>query len=135
MSNDEQEIRQLVANWMAATKAGDADKVLSMITDDVVFLLPGKMMRHDEFAAAVRAQASQVGNTGGAPPTIDGKSDVQEIKVLGDWAFMWTNLTVTVTPSGGSTTTRSGHTMTIFTKRDGKWLLARDANLLAPLGG
>ena len=42
MANDEQEIRQLVATWMAATKAGDVETVLSLIADDVVFLIPGQ---------------------------------------------------------------------------------------------
>jgi hypothetical protein len=42
-------------------------------------------------------------------------------------------LTVVVTPPGGaSPMTRAGHTLTILHKQDGKWLLARDANLLAP---
>ena len=31
---------------------------------------------------------------------------------------------------GGNRTTRAGHTLTIFRKDNGKWLLARDANLL-----
>ena len=42
MGNDEQEIRQLVATWMAATKAGDIDTVLSLMSDDVVFLVTGR---------------------------------------------------------------------------------------------
>jgi uncharacterized protein (TIGR02246 family) len=42
MQSDEQEIRQLVATWMAATKAGDIDTVLPLMTEDVVFLLPGR---------------------------------------------------------------------------------------------
>ena len=29
---------------------------------------------------------------------------------------------------------RAGHTLTVFRKTDGKWLLARDANLLSPVG-
>ena len=41
MSSDEQEIRNLVATWMAATKAGDIERVLSLMAEDVVFLLPG----------------------------------------------------------------------------------------------
>ncbi len=36
MSRDEQEIRQLVATWFAATKAGDTDTVLSLMLVDVV---------------------------------------------------------------------------------------------------
>ena len=41
MQSDEQEIRQLVSTWMAASKAGDVDTVLSLMADDVVFLMPG----------------------------------------------------------------------------------------------
>ena len=55
MQNDEQEIRQLVSTWMAATKAGDVEKVLSLMADDVVFLMPGQpVMRKSEFAVAAR---------------------------------------------------------------------------------
>jgi uncharacterized protein (TIGR02246 family) len=42
MQSDEQEIRQLVATWMAATKAGDTETVLSLMAEDVVFLMPGQ---------------------------------------------------------------------------------------------
>ncbi len=40
MQNDEQEIRELVKNWMAATKSGDIETVLGLMTEDVVFWLP-----------------------------------------------------------------------------------------------
>ena len=128
MANDEQEIRQLVATWMAATKAGDVETVLSLIADDVVFLIPGQpVMRKADFAAASRSQAS------GDAPRFDGSSEIQEIKILGDWAFMWTKLTVVITPPGAQQFTRAGHTLTILNKQNGKWVLARDANLLAPV--
>lgn len=54
MSSDEQEIRNLVATWMAATKAGDIERVLSLMAEDVVFLLPGQppMIGKSAFAAA-----------------------------------------------------------------------------------
>jgi len=63
---------------------------------------------------------------------LDGKSDIEEIQVAGDWAFAWTRLSVTITPRGpASPMRRSGHTLTIFRKQpDGKWVLARDANML-----
>ena len=41
MRDDEAEIRELVATWMAATKAGDAQAVLDLMTEDAVFLVPG----------------------------------------------------------------------------------------------
>ena len=127
--NDEEEIRDLVSSWIAATKAGDIDKVLSWMSEDVVFLVPGQpAMRKTGFAAAARAQA------GKHAPTFDGTSEIQEIKVLGDWAFMWTKLTVVVTPAGGDPPiTRSGHTLSVLRKDNGRWVLARDANMLAPV--
>lgn len=58
MINDEQEIRQLVATWMAATKAGEIETVLGLMADDVVFLLPGRppMIGKSTFAAAAPAK-------------------------------------------------------------------------------
>ncbi len=52
MQDDEQEIRNLVSTWMTATKAGDVETVLSLMSDDVVFLVPGRPpMRKADFAA------------------------------------------------------------------------------------
>ena len=131
MQSDEQAIRQLVATWMSASKAGDVEQVLSLMADDVVFLLPGQPpMRKTDFAVAARAQS------GAEAPTIDGSSEIQEIKILGDWAFLWQQLTVEVTPpNGGPSMKRAGHTLTILQKQNGQWVLARDANLLAPVAG
>jgi uncharacterized protein (TIGR02246 family) len=126
MRDDENQIRELIATWMAATKSGDIDTVLSLMTEDVVFLVPGQPpMRKADFERAARAQSGADG------PRFDGSSDIQEIEVHGDRAYMWTRLTVVVTPAGGAPPiTRAGHTLTILRKENGKWLLARDANLL-----
>jgi len=40
MTNDERAIRELVQTWMTASKAGDIQTVLSLMTDDVVFMTP-----------------------------------------------------------------------------------------------
>jgi uncharacterized protein (TIGR02246 family) len=42
MEADEREIRQVVATWMTATKAGDIETVLTLMADDVVFLIAGR---------------------------------------------------------------------------------------------
>lgn len=129
MPSDEDQIRQLVATWMTATRAGDVETVLGLMTEDVVFLIPGRApMRKEEFAAASRTPSGQAG------PKIEGTSEIQEIQVAGDWAFVWTKLSVKVTPPDGSALReRAGHTLTVLRKVDGRWLLARDANLLAPV--
>jgi uncharacterized protein (TIGR02246 family) len=128
MSDDEQQIRQLVADWRRFSQAGEVDKVLDLMTDDAVFLIAGRPapMRKADFAAASKAQ----GGVGGS--LMEGHSDIQEVQVLGDWAYMWTQLRVVVTPPGGAAPiTRAGHTLTVLRKEQGRWRLARDANLLA----
>ena len=130
MDNDEREIRQLVDTWMAATRAGDVETVMSLMSDDAVFLAAGQpVMRKADFEAAAKAQAD------GDAPQFDGRSEIHEVKVLGDWAFMWTALTVDVTPSGGTKFTREGNTLSVLRKENGKWLLVRDANTLPPMSG
>ncbi|WP_077036355.1 SgcJ/EcaC family oxidoreductase [Pelomonas sp. KK5] len=124
MDSDEQQIRALVADWMRASKAGDVDHVLGLMTEDVVFLVPGREpMRKAEFAAASRAQQGAM--------EIDGRSEIQEVSVSGDMAYAWSRLQVTVTPTGKPAIERKGHTLTVFRKENGRWRLARDANLLA----
>ena len=131
MDSDEEQIRELVQTWMSATKAGDLDTVLSLMADDVVFLIAGQPPMIGK--AAYAAAASQ-GQRDQKKPRFDGRSEIQEIKLLGDWAYMWTKLRVVVTPPGGAPSmTRAGHTLSILKKHNGKWLLARDANMLAPI--
>jgi uncharacterized protein (TIGR02246 family) len=124
MSDDERAIRDLMATWMAASKAGDHDTVLDLMTDDVVFMVPGR----EPFGQEAFAAASK----GPRPALTEGSADIVELQVLGDWAYLRNRLKVTITPPGGSPTTRSGYTLTILRKdASGRWLLARDANLLA----
>jgi len=41
-------------------------------------------------------------------------SEINEIKLLGDWAYLRNYLEVTMTPPGGVPLRRSGHTLTIL---------------------
>lgn len=125
MQQDEQAIRQLIARWLSASQAGDTEKVLSLMADDVVFLMPGQApMRGKAAYAAGQKAFSQV--------DIEARSEVQEIKVFGEWAYCWTQLAVAVTPrAGGATVKRSGHTLSVLHKQNGAWVIVRDANMLA----
>ncbi len=124
LQNDEQAIRQLVETWTRATKARDVQKVLALMADDAVFLVTGlPPMCKSDFAA---------GQAGMQQVDIDARSDIEEIKVFGEWAYMWTRLAVTVTPKdGGAPVKRAGNTLSILKKQNGAWALYRDANLLA----
>ena len=127
-SDDEAQIRALIETWMVATRAGDVEAVMGLMTDDVVFLMPGRpAMSRADFEAAAKLQA------GDADPRIDGTSEIQEVQVAGGWAFARSHLTVTITPPGGGALpiVRAGPVLSVFRKEQGRWLLARDANMLA----
>lgn len=125
MERDEQAIRKLIAAWLAASKAGEMNTVLSLMADDVVFLVPGHAPMRGKSAFAASQDALKEFE-------FDATSEVQEIKVFGEWAYCWTVLTVVVTPrKGGAAMKRSGNTLSILKKQDGEWLLFRDANMLS----
>lgn len=124
--DDEAAIRELVSAWMDATRAGDTSKVLGLMADDAVFLVAGRPpFGKREFLEAAQAQAS-------SQVRFDGHSEIEELQVLGDWAFLRSRLTVSTTQPGQAPVVRSGHTLTLLRKEDGRWRLARDANLLVP---
>jgi uncharacterized protein (TIGR02246 family) len=125
MSDDERAIRELIDTWMAASRAGDTQTVLGLMTDDVVFMVPGR----EPFGKQEFAAMSQ----GMRDVRVEGSSEIRELRVLGDWAYLRSYLQIAVTPLGGNSVKRAGYTLTILRKQpDGRWLLARDANLLTP---
>ncbi len=130
MNSDEDQIRALIMRWIEATKAGDVDTVLSLMAPDAVFLVAGQppMVGREAFEGSLRGVL--------AGHTIDSHSEVDEVTVSGDMAYYRTRLTVTVTSKHGQLPLqRTGHTLTILRKGgDGKWLLTRDANMLASPG-
>ena len=124
MSEDELAIRSAVSAWIEATQRGDIDSVLSLMTEDALFLLPDQPpMTRAAFEVASRAQAA-------AQLHIEAHSDIQEVSVEGALAYLWSRLVVTVIPPGAESMRREGHTLTVFRKVNGRWLLHRDANLL-----
>jgi uncharacterized protein (TIGR02246 family) len=125
MSTDEQAIRDVIATWLRASAAGDTATVLQLMADDVVFLVPGRPPFGKEAFAAAQSGMKQF--------RFEGTSNVREIRATGDWAYCWTDLTVVAIPlTGGPEIRRSGHTLSIFQRlANGRWVLARDANLLA----
>jgi uncharacterized protein (TIGR02246 family) len=124
---DEQAIRDLVASWLRATMAGDLPRLLNLMSEDVVFLAPGQapLRGKEAFATAFRSALQHV--------RITATSEIQEIRVSGEMAYLWNHFAVTATPLDGSPPKRRmGHTLTILCKtRHGTWILARDANMLA----
>jgi uncharacterized protein (TIGR02246 family) len=77
MTDDERAIRNLVETWIAASKAGDLETVLGLMADDVIFMAPGQKPFGKEAFAAASGKLKNVG--------FEGRSEIQEIRALGDW--------------------------------------------------
>jgi len=127
MTDDEPAIREVVETWVRASRSGDTATVLSLMTKDAVFMVPGREpFGREAFEVAAAVEGA---------PQIDGTNEIVEIQVLGDWAFTRNRIDLTVTPPASEPVRRSGYTLTLFRKEaDGRWRLARDANLLTARG-
>jgi uncharacterized protein (TIGR02246 family) len=67
MTDDERAIRDLIATWMKASREGDTDTVLPLMTDDVVFMVAGREPFGKEAFAVAATRMENV--------TIDGTSE------------------------------------------------------------
>ena len=66
-------------------------------------------------------------------PEVTADADVEEVLISGEFGVTRTRLGVRITTFDGKTSRAKGYTMTLFRKQsDGRWLFARDANLLTP---
>jgi uncharacterized protein (TIGR02246 family) len=128
-SEEKQKIRDVIDTWLRASAAGDVDTVLNLMTEDVVFLLPGQppMRGREVYAARSRAMAGKI--------RFQGRPDIQEIQLAGDYAFCWNHLSVTITPlPAGPPQNLAGNILSVFRREpDGQWRLFRDANLLTAI--
>jgi uncharacterized protein (TIGR02246 family) len=123
MSDDERAIRELIDTWMEASRRGDTETVLGLTTDDIVFMAPGhEPFGKEEFRAASETMRGV---------EMEGRVEIREIRILGDWAWIRNHIDLTVTPPSGEPVHRSGYTLSILQKgADGRWRLTRDANLV-----
>ena len=125
VQGEEHAIRQLVDTWLKASESGDVNTILTLMADDVIFMVHGREpFSKEEFVQNYKQMKGIKLKT---------ESDIQEIKVLGEWAWMRNFLKVSFMPDEGEPTKHSGYVLTILRKTsDGKWVITRDANLLTP---
>lgn len=125
--SDEHAIRNLVTAWLKATSTGDLQAMLTLMSEDVVFLTAGQppLRGKEAFTKAFRSALQHV--------RIEAASEIQEIRVAGEMAYCWNYFSVATIPlNGESPRYRKGHTLTILCKTlTGAWVVTRDANMLA----
>lgn len=125
MSDDELEIRDLVNAWHRATEAHEDQKILELMDEKAIFLAAGQpaIQGKHTFELALETMKDL---------SLETKSRIQEIKVSGDLAYCWNHLSVTLKPKfGHNVIKRTGSVLSILEKKDGKWRITRDANMLA----
>jgi uncharacterized protein (TIGR02246 family) len=122
---DTRQIRALVESWIAASMAHDLPALMGMVTDDVVFMTPGSApFGKAEFAADSERMKGVA---------IDARAEVQEIEVFGARAYIRNHVRVELTSPGQAPKRVSGYAMSVLRKEaDGRWRIARDANLVMP---
>jgi uncharacterized protein (TIGR02246 family) len=122
---DTRQIRALVDSWIAASKAHDLSALMNMMTDDVVFMTPGRAPFGKAEFVADSERMKGVG--------IDARAEVQEIEVFGPLAYVRNHVRGELTSPGQALKRVSGYAMSILRKEaDGRWRIARDANLVMP---
>jgi len=118
---DEATIRGVNPAWFKAYNAGDANSIVALYAEDAVVNAPGAPAARGhaairEFFVKDIASAAAAGITLNAGPTSD-------VGVSGDLGWEWG--TFTVTDKSGATVD-TGKFVTVFGRKDGKWLVIRD---------
>ena len=128
MESAQHEIREVHSAWIAAVNAGDLERLLTMVTDDLVLLNPGgEPLGREGFAAKFSGAHEQL--------RLHCTSELEEVVVAGEIAYTRCRDALSATPrAGGDAMQLAGYRITIYCKQpDGRWLLARDAHTLVPV--
>lgn len=122
-------IRAVVQEWLAASEAQDGERLRPLMAEDVVFLLPGRppMEGREAFMAAFRETAGR--------HRLECTWHPEEIRVHGDLGWCRSRLEVRLKMDGAPLQEMAGPTLTLFGRQHGRWVLLRDANMLAPVPG
>jgi uncharacterized protein (TIGR02246 family) len=114
-------VKQLERDWIAAEKAGDADKLSQILADDWVALGPdGSTVTKAAFIADYKSGKSKVETFEMGPMTV---------KVMGNVAVVQGSDTEKSKTEGKDSSGKYVW-MDVFEKRDGKWQAVRSQNAM-----
>ncbi|KAF0242822.1 MAG: hypothetical protein FD180_3717 [Planctomycetota bacterium] len=131
MSLDGNQLRDAVDAWLRASEADDFEALSALVAADAVFLAPGR--------SPVEGRAAWAATREPRPGGIHFHCDLQQVTAYGDAGHAWGEVALVIPAADGAPEVRvEGHTLWLFRKdAAGKWLMAREARMLAPgrLGG
>ena len=127
--SDDQAIRQLSRDFLAAEKAQDIPCLLALLTDDVAFLLP-------QFPTLRGKPAVEsLYRTFFAQWESEHTANIEEIRVFGNCAYAWGEESLKLkSRSSGHVLEMRGKGLSVLERQpDGSWLFARGINNLRPV--
>ena len=118
---DESAIRDLNASWFKIYNTHDAAALTALYADDAVLMMPGAPVARGRAAiqAAYQKDLDAMAKSG----MMNNLGSDSEIVASGDLAYE--SNTFTVTDKSGKKVD-SGKYLTVFARRDGKWMIVRD---------
>jgi uncharacterized protein (TIGR02246 family) len=118
---DEAAIRAINPAWFTAYNARNPDGIAALYADDAVLNIPGLPPVRGQ--AAIREAVGKDVEASAAAGLIFNGGSAPEFGVSGDLGWEWN--TFTITDASGATVD-SGKYVTVYGRRDGKWLIIRD---------
>lgn len=123
MAQSEAEVRQEILDRMEEHKrvgmSGDVEGLMSLMTSDVWLLLPGMNLRWNDLQAVAEEVYSTVTFT-------DIKSELLEVFVHGDVAYVINEYSATSQTEGQGPVTHISNCFTRWQKEDGVWKYDRE---------
>lgn len=118
---DEAAIRSINPNWFKFFNAGDANGIVALYADDAVLCPPGAPSARGQ--TAIREFFSKEVAAAAAAGIIQNSGPTTDAGVSGDLGWEWG--TYSVKDRSGATID-AGKYVTVYAKRNGKWLIIRD---------
>ena len=119
-SAEQEQIRLAVARAVEALNAGDVEAMVAMHTSDAVVLKPHA--RPERGLEAIGASLAELVERF----EIRESRTMEEVTIAGDWAIVWGEYEVRLTPrQGGEGMGERGKYLDVLRKEDGEWKFAR----------
>ena len=119
--SEEDRVRRAVQSWHLAWTVYDIGTMLNLMADDAVLLFPGQAPVTKDNVANISPPTTAPETWPEAPMV-----EVQEIKLAGDWAFLWDQLTTRRIVNDAQPPKKwSGHRLFILNRVEDEWLISR----------